>query len=165
MKTKKSQQQNATSTGSRNNVAQSKKKTGTKTALTNITVFRKDIDLGAEDKYGHWWTNLSPAESYGWWPKNPVGLGDTLFGTDGELNGITSFGGSSTKDPHHGDTTGDEYEVFSDGSKTETQIQADMRSFARAYSGEWRWTFGWGQNCHTFQEDMLKKSNLSIKKK
>lgn len=136
-----------------------------KNELTEVTVFRKDIDLGGEDKYGHWWTNITPDESYGWWPKEPVGAWGTLTGTDGELNGVTNFGGSSTKDPHHGDTSGDEYRVLSHSGKTEAEIQTEMRNFATSYSGEWRWTFGGGQNCHTFQEDMLAKSNLTVEKK
>ncbi|MBN1990851.1 MAG: hypothetical protein JW783_15720 [Bacteroidales bacterium] len=163
MKEFKSQQnQSASATANTSDVP---KKNGSKKELTEVTVFRKDIDLGAEDKYGHWWTKITPNESYGWWPKKPVGLSDTLFGTEGELNGVTSFKGTATKDPHHIDTSGDEYKVISESGKPETQIQDEMRSFAKSYSGEWRWTFGAGQNCHTFQKDMLQKSNLKVEKK
>jgi len=163
MKESKSTQNQTASTTS--NSSNTPKKTGNKQELTEVTVFRKDIDLGADDKYGHWWTNISPNESYGWWPKNRVGLSETLLGTEGELNGVTSFYGSSTKDPHHGDPSGDEYKVISESGKPETQIQNEMRNFATSYTGEWRWTFGAGQNCHTFQKDMLQKSNLKVEKK
>ncbi len=80
---------------------------GTSTSTT-IKVKRNNIHLTGDDKYGHWWTELGPGESYGWWPKNPVGLVDTFGGTEGEL----------------------------------------------------RWTFGAGQNCHTFQEAMLVNSGV-----
>ena len=106
---KKGASQNQSTTANANSDVSKKNKK--KNELTEVTVFRKDIDLGGDDKYGHWWTNITPDESYGWWPKNGVGLWDTLAGTDGELNGVTNFGGSSTKDPHHGDTSGDEYRL------------------------------------------------------
>jgi len=159
---KSKQNQSASSTTNTSNFP---KKNGNKKELTEVTVFRKDIDLGAEDKYGHWWTQITPNESYGWWPKNHVGVRETLFGTEGELNGVTSFYGSATKDPHHGDPSGDEYKVIAESGKPETQVQNEMRNFAKSYSGEWRWTLGAGQNCHTFQKDMLKKSNLKVEEK
>ena len=153
------------STGSASSDVSKKKGVKKNNELTEVTVFRKDIDLGADDKYGHWWTNITPTESYGWWPKDGVGISETLLGTEGELNGVTNFGGSSTQDPHHGDTSGDEYRVISNSGKSEAEIQQEMRNFATSYSGEWRWTFGYGQNCHTFQDEMLEKSNLTIEKK
>ena len=139
---KKGASQNQSTTANANSDVSKKNKK--KNELTEVTVFRKDIDLGGDDKYGHWWTNITPDESYGWWPKNGVGLWDTLAGTDGELNGVTNFGGSSTKDPHHGDTSGDEYRVISNSAKSEAEIQTEMRNFSNSYSGEWRWTFGGG---------------------
>ncbi len=124
-----------------------------------ITMKRKNIHLGAADKYGHWWTELDGVESYGWWPKYPVGLKSTLFGTEGELNGVTSFGGTATRDPHHGDGTDQEFQpVIIDPAKSEDTAKAEIRSFANSYSGEWRWTFGAGQNCHTFQTSMMRRS-------
>lgn len=132
---------------------------------SGITVKRKHIHLiGSEDKYGHWWTDLGGGESYGWWPKNPVGLKGTLLGTDGELNGQTSFGGTPTQDPHHSDSGEDEYNVMIDSGKNESDVKSEMRVFAGAYSGEWRWTFGFGQNCHTFQKSMLKNSDVDLEK-
>ena len=42
-------------------------------------------------------------------PKYPVNTTDTLLGVEGELNGQTSFGGTPTKDPHHGDRAEDTF--------------------------------------------------------
>ncbi|AFZ25547.1 hypothetical protein Cylst_3397 [Cylindrospermum stagnale PCC 7417] len=127
---------------------------GTSRTLDFITMKRKHIQLTGDDKYGHWWTEIDGGESYGWWPKYHVGLKGTLFGVEGELNGMTSFGGSSTKDPHHGDSAEQFHPVYT-GSKTNAAIKADIRSFASSYSGQWRWTFGFGQNCHTFQKSLM----------
>ena len=131
--------------------------------IPSIKIKRKHIHLTGDDKYGHWWTEMKGSESYGWWPKYPVGLKETLFGTVGELNGQTSFGGTPTTDPHHGENAEEELNVkCTDPSKSESIILNEMRTFAKTYSGEWRWTFGWGQNCHTFQKEMLSNSNLII---
>lgn len=124
-----------------------------------MTMKRKNIHLTGEDKYGHWWTELG-GESYGWWPKYPLGGGlgglwDTLTGVEGELNGQTSFGGTPTRDPHHGDSGETEFHPRLRGTKTDAQVRDDVRAFARAYHGEWRWTLGWGQNCHTFQKALM----------
>ena len=141
---------------------QRKVKTGTPASrtLNFITMKRKHIQMGGNDKYGHWWTEMG-GESYGWWPKYPVtGIRQTLFGVEGELNGMTSFRGSATKDPHHGDIALDVFHPIYKGTKTNSAIKADIRSFASSYSGEWRWTFGFGQNCHTFQESLMKSVGI-----
>lgn len=164
MKNSKSSKKKNSGSVNRTNASQFSSGKNQRKELPEVTVYRKDIDLGAEDKYGHWWTEITPGESYGWWPKYPVGIKDTLLGTEGELNGTTSFGGNSTKDPHHGDTSGDEYMVYSEDDDSQTKVQDEMRKFAHSYAGEWRWTFGFGQNCHTFQKDMLKQSHLKVEK-
>lgn len=38
-----------------------------------IVFHRRHISPKGEDKYGHWWTVVNPATSYGWWPKYPLG--------------------------------------------------------------------------------------------
>jgi hypothetical protein len=132
----------------------------------NIVMKRKDIDFGGDDKYGHWWTELNGNESYGWWPKYPLGplpgsAWKTLTGVEGELNGQTTHGGTPTLDPHHGDPADEVFHpTIIDPSKPETTAIDECRSFATSYSGEWRWTLGWGQNCHTFQEQMMEKVGL-----
>lgn len=130
---------------------------------------RKNIDKSGDDKYGHWWTEINGNESYGWWPKYPVGAGfggacNTLGGVEGELNGQTSFGGTPTRDPHHGTAADEQF-----NPKTDSDCDCDapckeaadcFRKFAQSYSGEWRWTLGWGQNCRTFQEDGMSQCHL-----
>ncbi len=131
--------------------------------LSFITLKRNHIHLTGEDKYGHWWTEILTStkdESFGWWPKYGVGLKDTIFGTEGELNGQTTFGGTPTKDPHHGDSGEEVFHPKLTVSKTDDQVVQDIESFAKNYTGEWRWTFGWGQNCHTFQKNMMEKVGL-----
>jgi hypothetical protein len=131
------------------------------TAMPSIVLKRKNIHLFGDDKYGHWWVEINKKRSYGWWPKNQVGLKGTLGGTEGELNGQTNYGGTANKDPHHGDSAEQEIGVeCTDPAKTESEVQTDIITFANNYSGEWRWTFGFGQNCHTFQKSMLKATNL-----
>jgi len=128
--------------------------------LPFITMKRKHIHLTGPDKYGHWWTEMDGSESYGWWPKYHVGVIDTLLGVEGELNGVTTYGGSPTLDPHHGDAGEEEFHPVLTNSKSDATVRSEVRSFAHGYSGEWRWTFGWGQNCHTFQESMMASIGL-----
>jgi hypothetical protein len=123
--------------------------------LSWMTMKRKHIHLTGDDKYGHWWTEMDGTESYGWWPKYHVGVWDTLFGCEGELNGVTTYGGTATTDPHHGDTGEEEFNPVLLNSKSDSDVRDDVRTFARSYSGTWRWTFGWGQNCHTFQRSLM----------
>jgi hypothetical protein len=132
--------------------------------VASITMKRKQIDLKGSDKYGHWWFEIgNGAESYGWWPKEPVGIRGTLGGVEGELNGQSRFGGTPTLDPHHGESDADEtfHPVVDAGdSRTDEEIEDCLRNFANAYSGSWRWTFGAGQNCHTFQRAAMKHCKL-----
>ncbi|MEN6308598.1 MAG: RHS repeat-associated core domain-containing protein [Anaerohalosphaeraceae bacterium] len=125
------------------------------------------------DGYGHWWTVINDTESYGWWPKGKVDLLGTIFSVEGELNGITSFGGESTIDPH--EKTGGQAEELiypsiniwfcnklKYGSSKGTscscadcdEIKDCMRDFAKSFKG--RWAYPLGPNCHTFQVDMMK---------
>lgn len=123
---------------------------------------RKKVHLRAEDPYGHWWFEMGQ-ESYGWWPKTQVNLKQTFLGTSGELNGQSNFpGGSATQDPHHGGPADEEFHPMTSAGdcRSDVSIQNCLRSFAQSYSGEWRWTFGLGQNCHTFQEAAMKHCGL-----
>lgn len=130
--------------------------------VIGITMKRKSINLAADDKYGHWWFEIDGTESYGWWPKAPVGPYETLAGTEGELNGQSNFGGTATTDPHHGDPADEAFTpvVAATDTRTDGQIKDCLRGFARGYSGEWRWTLGAGQNCHTFQEAAMTHCGL-----
>jgi hypothetical protein len=131
---------------------------------------RKHIHLTRRDRYGHWWYEIgdptdTQSESYGWWPKNPVSVKQTLTGVEGELNGQTAFGGEATRDPHHGDSADEEFHPYVSPTdpRSEEEIAECLRRFAQSYSGEWRWTFGKGQNCHTFQEQAM--AHCKLKKK
>ncbi len=138
-------------------------KTPTTRAVNGVVMKRKHIDPFGEDKYGHWWFEIDGTESYGWWPKNRIGPKETFGGVDGELNGRTTFGGAPTLDPHHGDDAEETFTAVTSLSDTRTdaQIKDCLRRFARSYAGEWRWTFGAGQNCHSFQEAAMQHCGLS----
>jgi hypothetical protein len=152
--------------------------------LKTITMKRKHIKwsvvAGKEegDGYGHWWAELDGTESYGWWPKNPVpGLWETLVGVEGELNGQTSFGGTPTRDPHHGDKAEDTFHPWRAGDGwfggrklkygakkgtscscvSEGEIKDCIKAFVADFAASntsWRYPFS--PNCHSFQEDMMK---------
>jgi hypothetical protein len=119
-----------------------------------ITIKRKNIHLLGEDKYGHWWIELG-TDSYGWWPKYPVGFRGTFTGVEGELNGQTSFGGTPERDAHHGDPAEETFHPRISSSeeckcKTCEEAVNCIRDFAGGYSGSWSWPIG--QNCRSFQE-------------
>jgi|GEM_PF-1450459 len=137
-----------------------------------INIKRNEIHLSGVDKYGHYWIEIldgpdgDPVESYGWWPKYPLnsdltGVINTLVGVQGELNGITSFGGSETRDPHHGTTAETEFHPILMNELTNEQVLDKIHEFVRDYRGEWRWTFGGGQNCQTFQTDLMNYVGLA----
>ncbi len=135
--------------------------------VVSVRMKRKHITLVGDDKYGHWWFEIGDpiepeSESYGWWPLTPVGLWETMGGVVGELNGQTYFGGRRSRDPRHG-TEGDEsFHPFVPVAdpRTDDQIAECLRRFALAYHGEWRWVFGVGQNCQTFQEQAMRHCGL-----
>ena len=138
-----------------------------KRQIKSIKMKRKHIALKGDDKYGHWWLEIGDpldpnSESYGWWPASGVGLGDTLFGTAGDLNGQAGFGGTAVRDPHHGDPADEEFHpiVPAGDTRSDQEIENCLRDFAGSYSGEWRWTFGFGQNCHTFQDAAMEHCGL-----
>lgn len=151
----------SSSNGEHGTIVQACSKSETR-PVKGIVMKRKNIDLGADDKYGHWWFEVDEDESYGWWPVKPVGISDTFLGTDGELNGQTTFRGSKIRDPHHGDDAEETFTpiVPQDDTRTDDEIKDCLRRFAGSYSGSWRWTFGSGQNCHTFQEEAMKHCGL-----
>lgn len=131
--------------------------------VTAITMKRKHIHLRGDDKYGHWWTELGGGESYGWWPAEPLSTRKTLMGVQGDLNGQAMFGGTPTTDPHDGDPAEEQFhpKVSVCDKRTDDEIKDCIRGYAKSYSGSWRWTFGSGQNCHSFQEGMMTHCGLS----
>ena len=137
--------------------------------LNWITMKRKHIDLRSdEDKYGHWWTEVShpPARSsdgtsFGWWPAEQVSVSSTLKGVNGDLNGQAMGWGTRDRDPHHGDPAEDMFHPTTKNDDDDKKIYFKILNFVNKYEGDWRWTFGWGQNCHTFQTSLMKAANLS----
>ena len=132
-----------------------------------VKVKRKHIHLTRSDRYGHWWFEIGDptdlkSESYGWWPLHGVTVKQTLAGVEGELNGETHFGGEATRDPHHGESADQEFHPFvaEDDPRSDEQIADCLRQFTRRYAGEWRWTFGKGQNCQSFQQQALDHCQL-----
>jgi hypothetical protein len=119
---------------------------------------------------GHWWFEIGDcaddsSESYGWWPKSELGnkeVFEMLRGVEGELNGQTAFGGSPTRDVLHGAPADEIFHpvVSIHDRRSEAAIADCLRRFARGYYGEWRWTFGSGQNCHSFQESAMDHCGL-----
>lgn len=113
----------------------------------------------SELEYGHWWIELDGSESYGWWPSGPVGIGGTLKGVPGKLNGGPRFGGGPTRDPHHGDSAEQAFHPRVRSGAPAADVKSCVRSFAKGYSGTWSWP--WGQNCHSFQRQMMRKCALA----
>ncbi len=131
-----------------------------------ITIKRQPMRL-TKGHYGHWWFEIGDpndpnSESFGWWPAYPPDLSDTLGGIKGELNGQTNFQGTLTQDPWHGEPAAEVFHPYVAASdlRTDDQIADCLRNFARSFAGEWRWEFGLGTNCHTFQEDAMAHCKL-----
>lgn len=139
---------------------------GDSAPVDGVIEYRKDIDVFGEDKYGHWWIEIGESESYGWWPADHVGVSDTLFGTEGVLNGGDVYGGSLTEDPHgkiHDRSDGvTAYQVYASPGYTAEQYKQQIRDFANSYSGSWSWPFG--QNCHSFQNTMNRTLGFTLVK-
>jgi hypothetical protein len=84
----------------------------------------------------------------------------TFTGVPGSLNGQgPRFRGTPTRDPHHGDDAEEMFHPRVTSGKSAGAIKADVRSFASGYSGKWSWPFG--QNCHSFQKSLMSKCGLS----
>jgi hypothetical protein len=134
---------------------------------------------GADDTgtYGHWWTELgdmegnypgtwAPAESYGWWPSKSVSTKETFAGVEGSLNQ------GASNDPHHGHSVGGgnmfhpvmELDTGADYTAVRQKVVSDIRKFSKGYKGKWAWRFGWGKNCHTFQQALKKAVGIHNQK-
>lgn len=125
--------------------------------VPGVKLLRKDISLEKGDKaYGHWWIELVPEDdSYAWWPGDQVDIKETLFGTEGSLN--KGF----ADDPYHGKRGADikEYNViYTNSMQTRAEIIAGIRNFSLSYKGNWSWPIG--QNCHSFQNQLLQHVGL-----
>jgi RHS repeat-associated protein len=174
---------------------------GTKTVFRTMVVKRLNIDWGVvfklkpededEDAWGHWWIEIGPKESYGWWPKNPVPSAKAAIkGVPGELNGVTSYDGTPTKDSkhrkpathsenpfltrsllrtiHYGPNKGKRccrlIGIYKKNLKNlENAVKQCVRAAAKDFATKhktWRYPGRW--NCHTFQRWLLDQCCLSI---
>lgn len=90
----------------------------------------------------------------------------TLGGVEGELNGVTSFGGISEpgkyKDPHAAaHDEGDEvYQPVRNDCFELSDIKKSVIDFALGYTGSWSWRFEAGNHCHTFQKKLMVQCKL-----
>ena len=51
--------------------------------------------------------------------------------------------------------------VVDEDNLTKDDIEQRVETFARTYKGTWMWFFGYGQNCHSFQIEMMKYVGLA----
>lgn len=97
--------------------------------------------------YGHWWVKLDGVESYGWWPAKRAGIIRLVRGGPGVLNA----GESIAVDPNHGVPADHEFHPVLVTSRTDDEVRESIRTFARSYEGEWRWSTRPSMNCRLFQ--------------
>lgn len=138
------------------------------------------VEVGGDEQsggtYGHWWTEVGDLDpitnefdydtSYGWWPKDGVsGVKETFGGVEGTLNA------GEDQDPHAGETAPIEFHpVMEVDTAKETydqirdRITQQIDTIATGYKGKWHWRFGWGKNCHTFQQHLKTKAGIHYQK-
>ena len=128
--------------------------------LSSIVIKRNSISLTPLN-YGHWWVELGPDESYGWWPSKPVSLIETFLGVPGSLNDMGHHaGGSCSRDPHHNEKAEIEFSPLIASSMPVSDVIAKIRDFSQSYKGLWQWILEYGQNCHTFQIELMRDCKL-----
>lgn len=123
--------------------------------LSFVTVKRNTPLAGRS--FGHWWIEIDDEESYGWWPARlPVGLRAAIRGVPGVLNGVgVTDDGTPTRDPNHGQLADHEFHPVLVTSRTDDDVRDTIRSFAAAFTGEWRWSTRPSINCRLFQLDLF----------
>jgi hypothetical protein len=136
-----------------------------------LETLRKRVEPA--DSYGHWWTEIGDLastgawyarESFGWWPSKSVNIAETLkLGKGNTVPGKLNRG--EENDPHHGHYAPGFHPVL-EVDDTESydavrgRVTSSVRTFAKDFVGTWNWRFGWGKNCHTFQEQL--KEHLGV---
>lgn len=128
--------------------------------LTFITA-KRNVPLAGRS-YGHWWIEMDDHESYGWWPSQlPLRFRDVLRGVPGVLNGIgVADDGTPTRDPHHGDVADYEFHPILIQPRTDKEVRAVIRRFARTFTGEWQWSTWPTMNCRLFQLALFEAVDL-----
>lgn len=126
----------------------------------------KRIDPRLPNTWGHWWVEMDGEESYGWWPTPcPMGWRGAMLGSRGVLNGIgTTNSGTPTRDAYHGEEPDHWFHPTLVADKTDEQVRAEIRAFARSFRGGFRWQWWWlrepAENCRTFQQEMFETVGL-----
>jgi hypothetical protein len=121
----------------------------------------KRIDPRLPNTWGHWWIELGGEESYGWWPTPcPMGWKGAMLGSNGCLNGIgTGNGGTPSRDAYHGEESDHWFHPTLVAEKSDDQVRAEIRAFARNHVGGFCWQWPWLRqrecNCRTFQQEMF----------
>lgn len=130
--------------------------------LPYVTVKRTNPRVG--DTFGHWWVEVDGAESYGWWPDRcPIRVRDFLFGTSGGVNGLggSCVGGTAMTDPHHREPAQHAFHPKLVVRKSDRRVRRDLRAFAQAFTGEWRYsTKPTSNDCRSFQLRLLHAAGL-----
>lgn len=136
-----------------------------------------DKENASTGTFGHWWTEIgdlkgaypgkwTSAQSFGWWPARSVKTSEVFKGVPGQLNH------GDANDPHHGEAVKPsqmfhpvmELDPTEDYAAVRSKVLSDVRTFAKGYNGKWNWVFGWGKNCHTFQQKMNDKVGIHHQK-
>lgn len=138
-----------------------------KRVMLSVTIKRDHIRglfyalIGQKGKteYGHWWIDIDGIESYGWWPAIGAPGLTALMGVPGQLNGMLHSPGTATQDLHHPDSGDEEFHPLVINGSSAAAVKDCIRTFAHGYSGTWSWP--WGQNCHSFQEEMMEHCGLA----
>jgi len=130
--------------------------------LPYVTVKRINPRVG--DTFGHWWVEIDGTESYGWWPERcPIRVRDFFFGSSGSINGLrgSCAGGTTMTDPHHYEPAQHSFHPTLVVRKSDRRVRRDIRSFAQAFAGEWRYSTNPTSNdCRSFQLRLLQAVGL-----
>lgn len=89
----------------------------------------------------------------------------TLSGVEGELNGQTSFGGTTTRDPHHGDPPDVSYSPIIEDCTSDEVLVSIIRNAVSHFddsNDSWSWRFEFGIHCHTLNIDLMDAIGVNI---
>jgi hypothetical protein len=124
----------------------------------DVTVAR--AEPGEEGKYGHYWIE-DGSESYGYWPNTSLSPENAILGVPRDVNGVTAFGGSSTRDPEHGKAKQSQKNKLLGPKGGKEDFNSQLKSHAQSYKNT-TYAIPFGNSCHTFQKDFLRKNGYKI---